>query len=126
MKFRTALNNVRGLGSAKSGTEHFWMQRVSALALVPLMLWLCWSMVRLGGLDHAAALAWVSAPTTAVLLICTLAALYYHGYLGMQVIIEDYVHAEGKKFTLLIALRFVSVLLALASVLAVLRISLAG
>ena len=126
MKFRTALNNARGLGSAKSGTHHFWMQRVTALALVPLMLWLSWSMIGLGGLDHAAALVWVSAPTTAVLLISTLIALFYHADLGLQVIIEDYVHAEGVKFISLIALRFVSVLLALASVLAVLRISLAG
>lgn len=126
MKFRTALNNVRGLGSAKSGTHHFWMQRVTALALVPLMLWLSWSMLCLAGLDYAGALAWVGAPTTAVLLISTLVALYYHAYLGLQVIIEDYVHAEGVKFISLIALRFVSVLLALASVLAVLRISLAG
>ncbi|MFT5446233.1 MAG: succinate dehydrogenase / fumarate reductase membrane anchor subunit [Gammaproteobacteria bacterium] len=126
MKFRTALNNVRGLGSAKSGTHHFWMQRVTALALVPLMLWLSWSMIGLAGLDHAAALAWVGAPTTAVLLISTLVALIYHADLGLQVIIEDYVHAEGVKFVSLIALRFVSVLLALASVLAVLRISLAG
>ena len=126
MKFRTALYNVRGLGSAKSGTHHWWMQRVTALALVPLMLWLSWSMIGLGGLDHAAALAWVSTPTTAVLLISTLIALFYHADLGLQVIIEDYVHAEGVKFVSLIVLRFVSVLLALASVLAVLRISLAG
>ena len=99
---------------------------MTALALVPLMLWLSWSMIGLGGLDHAAALAWVSAPATAVLLISTLVALFYHAYLGLQVIIEDYVHAEGVKFVSLIVLRFVSVLLALASVLAVLRISLAG
>jgi len=87
---------------------------------------LCGSIICLAGLDYAGALAWVASPTTAVLLICTLVALYYHGYLGLQVIIEDYVHAEGLKFTSLIVPRFVSVLLALASVLAVLRISLAG
>ncbi|MFT5173318.1 MAG: succinate dehydrogenase / fumarate reductase membrane anchor subunit [Gammaproteobacteria bacterium] len=126
MKFRTALNNVRGLGSAKSGTHHWWMQRLTALALVPLMLWLVWSMACLSGLDYAAAIAWVSSPITSVLLITTLLGLVYHAMLGLQVVIEDYVHAEGVKFISLIALKFVCLLLALASVLAVLRISLAG
>ena len=126
MKYRTALNNVRGLGSAKSGTQHFWMQRVTALALLPLMLWLAWSMARLGALDYDGAIAWVRAPLTSVLLIATVLALLYHAKLGLQVVIEDYVHAEGVKFISLIALKFVSLLLALASVLAVLRISLAG
>ena len=126
MKFRTALYNVRGLGSAKSGTHHWWMQRVTALALVPLVLWLVWSMARLSALDYDAALAWVRSPTTAVLLISTLLALVYHAKLGLQVVIEDYVHTEGVKFISLIALKFVSLLLVLASILAVLRISLAG
>jgi len=126
MKFRTALNRVRGLGSAKSGTHHFWMQRVTALALVPLMLWLAWSMARLGALDYNTARAWVGSPVTSVLLISTLLALFYHAKLGLQVVIEDYIHAEGMKFISLIALKFVTLLLALASVLAVLRISLAG
>ena len=126
MKFRTALHNVRGLGSAKSGTQHWWMQRVTALALLPLMLWLAWSMARLSGLDYDAALAWVRSPITSVLLISTVLALVYHAKLGLQVVIEDYVHAEGVKFISLIALKFVALLLALASILAVLRISLAG
>lgn len=126
MKFRSALNNARGLGSAKSGTHHFWMQRVTALALVPLMLWLTWSMARLSGLDFDTARAWVASPITAVLLVSTLLALFYHAKLGLQVVIEDYVHAEGVKFISLIALKFVTLLLALASVFAVLRISLAG
>lgn len=126
MKFRSALNNVRGLGSARSGTHHFWMQRVTALALVPLLLWLVWSMALLNGLDYDAARAWVSSPITSVLLVGTLLALLYHAKLGLQVVIEDYVHAEGAKFIYLIALKFVSLLLALASVIAVLRISLAG
>ena len=126
MKFRTALNRVRGLGSAKSGTQHFWMQRVTAIALVPLMLWLAWSMARLGALDYNTARDWVGSPLTSVLLISTLLALYYHAKLGLQVVIEDYIHAEGVKFISLIALKFVTLLLALASVLAVLRISLAG
>jgi succinate dehydrogenase / fumarate reductase membrane anchor subunit len=126
VKFRTPLYNVRGLGSAKSGTHHWWMQRVTALALLPLMLWLAWSLASLSALDYMAARAWVASPITSVLLISTLLALFYHANLGLQVVIEDYVHAEGVKFVSLIALKFVSVLLALASVLAVLRISLAG
>ena len=126
MKFRTALYNVRGLGSAKSGTHHFWMQRVTALALLPLMPWLAWTIARLSGHDYETAIAWISSPTTSVLLIASLLALIYHAKLGLQVVIEDYIHAEGVKFISLIALKFVCLLLALASVLAVLRISLAG
>ncbi len=126
MKYRTALYNVRGLGSAKDGTHHWWMQRVSALALVPLMLWLVFAIARLGDMSYSAAVAWVGSPLTTLLLLSSLLAVFYHAKLGLQVVIEDYVHHEGVKLASLIGLKFLTVLLGLASALAVLRIALSG
>ena len=126
MKYRTALYSVRGLGSARSGTHHWWMQRVTAVALVPLMLWLGVSIARMSGMGYEAALAWVRSPVNAVLILCCLFALFYHAKLGMQVVIEDYVHREGPKVASLLALNFLTLLFGLASILAVLRVYLAG
>lgn len=126
MKYRTALYGVRGLGSAKDGTRHWWMQRVTALALVPLTPWLAFSFARLASMSHAEALAWVSSPLTTVLLLATILALAYHAQLGLQVVIEDYVHREYTKLAALIGVKFLTLLLGLASVVAVLRVALAG
>ncbi len=126
MKFRTALYGVRGLGSAKSGTHHWWMQRVTALALVPLMLWLAFALASLGTMDYGAAVSWVRSPVNTVLLLASLLALFHHTQLGLQVVLEDYVHHEGVKIASLLGLKFLTLLLGLASALAVLRVSLGG
>jgi len=126
MKYRTALYSVRGLGSARGGTHHWWMQRVTAVALVPLMLWFGISVARLSGMGYEAALGWLGSPVNAVLMLCCLFALFYHAKLGMQVVIEDYVHREGVKIASLLALNFLTLLFGLASILAVLRVYLAG
>jgi len=126
VRFRSALYGVRGLGSAKSGTRHWWMQRVTAVALVPLMLWLGFSLARLGAMDYDTALAWARGPLTALLLMASLLAMFYHGRLGVQVVIEDYVHREGARIAALIALDFLTLLLGLASALAVLRVFASG
>jgi len=126
MKFRSALHSARGLGSAKSGTHHWWMQRVSALALVPLTLWLAFSLARLGGMGYENAVDWVRSPVNAVLLLSVLGATFYHAKLGLQVVIEDYVHGEGIKIAALIAVNFLTLLLGLASALAVLRVFASG
>jgi succinate dehydrogenase / fumarate reductase membrane anchor subunit len=126
MKYRSALYNVRGLGSARSGTHHWWMQRVTAIALVPLVLWLGFSIARLSGLGFDAARAWLHSPLNAVLLLGAITALFYHARLGGQVVIEDYLHSDGLKVAALIGLKFLTLLLGLACALAVLRIYVTG
>ena len=126
MSLRSPLGRVRGLGSAKSGTEHFWMQRVTAVALIPLTLWFVYSVISLVGVDHATATAWLQAPTTAVLMIVLIAATFHHMQLGLQVVIEDYVHGEGVKIASLMLMKGASLLLAVAASIAVLKVAFGG
>jgi succinate dehydrogenase / fumarate reductase membrane anchor subunit len=123
---RTPMSRVRGLGSAKDGTGHWWAQRLTALALIPLSLWFVASVVSLAGADHATVTAWVSNPLVAGLLILTIVATFHHGQLGLQVVVEDYVHHEGVKLAALIAIKALSIVLALTGVLAVLTILFQG
>jgi succinate dehydrogenase / fumarate reductase, membrane anchor subunit len=125
-ELRTAIARARGLGSAKDGTSHFWHQRLTAAALVPLTIWFLWGLVGAAGASHADALAWIGAPVNAVLLTLLLVLGLWHSMLGLQVIVEDYVHGPGIKLATLVALRFAHLLLAAASVYAVLYISFGG
>ena len=126
MRFRSALQNVRGLGSAKHGTHDWWMQRLTAIALVPLMLWLCISLSRIASMSYEQAAAWLASPLVAVLMLATILALFYHAKLGLQVVIEDYLHHEGLKLTCLVLLKFTLIVLGLGAALAVLRVTLSG
>ena len=121
---RTPLKRARGLGSAKDGTGHFINQRITAIALVPLTLYVIGLVVWLIGTDYAAVRATVAQPWNAVLLIAFLVAAFWHAKLGMQVIIEDYVHTPWLAVASQLTVIFVCVLAALASVLAVVRIAL--
>jgi succinate dehydrogenase / fumarate reductase, membrane anchor subunit len=123
---RSHLGNVRGLGSAKNGTGHFWMQRVTAIALLPLTLWFVAALASEGAMSYAEAMAWVQSPVTAVLLLALIAATFHHLQLGMQVVIEDYVHAEGAKIAGLIIVKLGCVLLGLAAAFAVLKVAFGG
>lgn len=124
MKYRTPLANVRGLGSAKEGTHHFWVQRVTAVALVPLGLWFLVGLITVTSSDYTAAAEWLRSPISTVLCIALIVATFYHAYLGMQVVLEDYIHTKGLKLVALLALKFACALMGTASVVAVLRISL--
>ena len=126
MSFRTALGRARGLGSAKDGVGHWWGQRVSALALIPLCLWFAVSVLTLVHADYGTAQAWVHIPWVAVLLVLLLAAVFYHAYLGVQVVVEDYMQGEALKLASLLAIKFLCVLLAAGGIFAVLRIALGG
>lgn len=119
----TPLGRVRGLGSAKNGTGHWWAQRLTAVALVPLGLWFVVSLISLVGADYAAAAGWVASPLVAVLLILTIIATFHHAQLGLSVIIEDYVHGEGSKLVAIVLVRFAAVLLGVGGVFAVLKIA---
>ena len=123
---RTPLARVRGLGSAKEGVHHWWAQRLTALALVPLTLWFVVSVAGLAGMDHAGAVAWIGSPPVTVLLVLLIAATFWHAQLGVRVVIEDYVHSEAVKLVALIAVKFAAVLLAIASTFAVLRLAFGG
>jgi succinate dehydrogenase / fumarate reductase membrane anchor subunit len=119
---RSSTARVRGLGSAKEGVQHWWAQRLTAVALVPLSIWFVAGLVGLVGASHDEAAAWVGRPLNATLIILTLGLVFHHGQLGLQVVIEDYVHAEGVKIALLILLKLLALLFALAGILAVLRL----
>ena len=126
MSLRTDLGKVRGLGSAKEGTQHWWAQRVTAIALIPLILWFVASVVGLAGADIGPVRAWIAQPVTAILLVVLIGVTFHHMQLGLQVVIEDYFQAEGLKFTCIILVKFASVLLAVAAAFAVLKIAFAG
>jgi succinate dehydrogenase / fumarate reductase, membrane anchor subunit len=119
---RTSTSRVRGLGSARSGTEHFWATRVTAVANVPLTFAFVVILFMLAGRDYAGALALVGSPAVAILIIAFVLSACVHMRLGMQVIIEDYVHHEGAKVLMLMGNTFFSVLVGLASVYSVLKI----
>lgn len=121
---RNPLKHARGLGSAHSGVPHFVAQRVTAIALVLLSVWLVYLLTRLVGADFAQARALVGHPCNAILLVAFLVAMFWHGKLGMQVVIEDYVHAPVRAMAYQLIVLFVCVFAALASVLAVVRIAL--
>jgi succinate dehydrogenase / fumarate reductase membrane anchor subunit len=123
MSMRTPLGRVRGLGSARSGTRHFWHQRVTALANVPLVIAFIVILTSLLGRNHAAVVQILGSPVVAILMLLFILSVSYHMRLGMQVIIEDYVHAEGWKVLLLIANTFFAFAFALASAFAILKLS---
>lgn len=120
------LKSVRGLGSAKEGVAHWWAQRVTAVALVPLLLWFAASLVMLAGQGFEATVYFLGSPVVATLMTLLLVAGLYHAALGLQVVIEDYVHAEGTKIALIILVKFAAVVLGLGSVFAVIKISVGG
>lgn len=119
---RTPLKTARGLGSSQSGVSHWWMQRVTATALLLLGLWFVATVLNLLHADYASARAAVARPWNALLLIAFVLTMFWHAVLGLQVVIEDYVHTRWKEVVLIVTIKFLAVLGALASVLAVLRI----
>jgi succinate dehydrogenase / fumarate reductase membrane anchor subunit len=124
MRLVTPLSKVLGLGAAKSGVQHWWAQRLTAVALAPLGLWFAIELLRLPSLGYADIVAWIAAPITAVLLLMTIVTVAYHSYLGVQVVVEDYVASKGAKLVMTVLSAFTHVFLSLAAVFAVLKVAL--
>ncbi len=123
---RTPLRQARGLGSAKDGVGHWIGQRTTAIALAPLSIWFIFSMVAFAGADYATMAAYIANPLVSVLMILFILAAFHHLRLGIQVVIEDYIEKEGTRIALLLTTNFLAFGLGIASILAVLRLSLMG
>jgi succinate dehydrogenase / fumarate reductase membrane anchor subunit len=122
-QLRSPLGRVMGLGSAKEGVAHWWAQRLTAVAMIPLLLWFVIALISLTGADRAAVVAWLHMPVPAIATVLMLIAVFYHMALGIQVVVEDYIHSEWLKITVLVLNKFVAFVLAAAGIFAVLRIA---
>ena len=122
-RMRSPLGRAIGLGSAKEGVDHWWGLRVSSIALVPLTLWFVIAVIGLAGADLETVVLWLDNPVAAVLFVLLIATTFYHGALGMQVVIEDYVENEGAKFAALIVMKLASFLLAALGIFCVLKLA---
>ncbi len=122
MDFRTPLSRVRGLGSAKSGTSHWWMQRVTAVALIPLSFWLINFLGLSLTVPYQQTVTWLVTPINSTCIVAWIIAVFYHAALGLQVVIEDYVAAEGPKIVSIWVANLAFLFLAIAALLAVFRL----
>jgi len=125
-RMRSPLGRAIGLGSAKEGVDHWWAQRITAIALVPLSLWFVSAAIGLVGADLDTVQNWIGLPLPAILLILLLIAMFYHLSLGLQVVIEDYVHSEFPKLGLIVVLRLLCFGFAVAGIFAVVSIAAGG
>jgi succinate dehydrogenase / fumarate reductase membrane anchor subunit len=123
---RSPLGQVRGLGSARSGSAHWWAQRLTAIALVPLSLWFVCAIIRLAGLPRAAVMHWAAQPLVAGLLIALVLTTFHHLQLGLQAVIEDYVAGEHARLAWLVVMKAAVILLALVAVISVVKLAVAG
>jgi succinate dehydrogenase / fumarate reductase membrane anchor subunit len=124
MRLRTPISEVRGLGSAKDGTKHWWAQRLTAAALVPLMVWFVVAVIIAASGDYEAARSTMTHPVAAGLWLLCVAALFYHAQLGLQVVIEDYVHHEGAKIASIVVMKLAMALIGIISIISVLKVAL--
>jgi succinate dehydrogenase membrane anchor subunit len=124
-RMRSPLGRALGLGSAKSGVEQWWLERVTAIALVPLTVWFAASIIVHMGSNYATFIDWLKTPAATTLMVLLLTGLFYHTALGLQVVIEDYVHS-GSKVPALLGMRFSCIALTVAGILATLHIALGG
>ena len=123
MSLKTPLAKVRGLGSAKEGSHHWWVQRMTALALIPLTLWFVFAVAVMAGQDHATMIAWVAEPFNAVMLLLLVVLTFHHTHLGLQVVIEDYLHNEVVKIGALVAVKFGCFVLGTIGCFAILKVA---
>ena len=126
MSLRTPLSKAKGLGSAKDGTQHWWAQRVTAIALIPLTVWFAFKVALLSTSSYATVLASISSPWSAALIISLIIAAFYHAALGMQVIYEDYVSGKAIRIIAIMGTNLLLFLLGTSATIAVVRIAIGG
>jgi succinate dehydrogenase / fumarate reductase membrane anchor subunit len=120
---RTYLGRAKGLGAAGSGVHHWWAERVTSVALIPLTLWFVFSVIGMAGHTQPEIAHWISHPLVAVLLIALILASFHHTQLGLQVVLEDYVHEEGLRLIAILVMKGVVYFLGLLALLAVLKLA---
>ena len=120
------LGRARGRGASRTGFHHWWLQRLTSIALIPLSLWFVWSVVHLAGAPYAAVRAWGASPVNATLLLALVAATFEHLHLGVQVVAEDYIRTEVLRMPVILAVKAASALLGLAAAIAVLKLAVGG
>ena len=123
MRLETPIARVRGLGSARSGARHWWLERLTSVATLVLFVWLIVSLLRLPALDHETVTAWLRSPIAAVPMLLLVVTTFWHLKMGLQVIVEDYVHEEGNKLFLIVLLNFFAIAGAALAIFAVLKIA---
>ncbi|MBI1259935.1 MAG: succinate dehydrogenase, hydrophobic membrane anchor protein [Chloroflexi bacterium] len=124
--FKSPLARARGLAPAHNGVEHWWHQRVTSVANIPLMIWLVWAVAHMPGWSYGDFTTWLAQPVNAILMILSIISVFYHAALGSQVIAEDYIHHEGLKTFKLIGMNLFFIGAAIACIFSVLKIALAG
>jgi succinate dehydrogenase / fumarate reductase, membrane anchor subunit len=125
MSLRSPLGKVLGTGSAKEGVHHWWLQRLTSIALVPLTIWFVVSLLSLGSFEHVAVITWMAQSWTALLLVLFILVATWHSQLGVRVVVEDYVHGGSKTLTLVL-ITFIHAVVAAAGIFAVLKVAFGG
>ena len=126
MRMETPIGRVRGLGSAKSGAHHWWLERLTSVSTLLLFVWFVVSLLRMPSLDHGAVTEWLAEPLVAVPMLLLIVSTFWHLKLGLQVVIEDYVHEEGMKFFSITLLNFFAIALGALAFFSVLKIAFGG
>lgn len=126
MRMETPLGRVRGLGSAKTGAHHWWIERLTSVSTLILFVWFAVSLVRLPTLDHAAVVEWLALPLNAVAMLLLIVSTFWHLKLGLQVVVEDYAHEEGNKVLLVVLINFATIVGAALAIFSVLKIAFSG
>jgi len=125
MSLRSPLGKVLGAGSAKEGVHHWWLQRLTSIALVPLTIWFVVSLLSLPSFEHVTLVTWIAQSWTALLLILFILVATWHSQLGVRVVVEDYVHGGTKTLTLVV-ITFIHAVVAAAGIFAVLKVAFGG
>nr|VFJ91016.1 MAG: succinate dehydrogenase / fumarate reductase membrane anchor subunit [Candidatus Kentron sp. LFY]VFJ92161.1 MAG: succinate dehydrogenase / fumarate reductase membrane anchor subunit [Candidatus Kentron sp. LFY]VFK21129.1 MAG: succinate dehydrogenase / fumarate reductase membrane anchor subunit [Candidatus Kentron sp. LFY] len=126
MSLRTPLAQVRGLGSARQGAHHWWVQRITAAMLIPLFIWFVGTMITLATGGYTEAVELIRSPVVAGALLMLIVAIFYHAAFGLQVVIEDYISEKGTQISAIVSMRFTMILLAVISVVSVFKVAVGG